>query len=506
MEYCEKKTLRDLIRQGLQKDQEEIWRLFRQILEGLAHIHGLNVVHRDLKPENIFIDAASNVKIGDFGLATSGQYTISDKSASAAVHMSGEMTRSIGTAFYVAPEVRSSVGGTYTSKVDMYSLGIIFFEMCFRPLIPGMDRQRVGEGLRKKQPIFPSDFKPSDMPVQTDIVLSLLNHSPKDRPSSSELLRSGRLPMQMENETIRQALAGLTDSKSPYYDKMMQALFSIPTNQAKDYAWEMGVVNHSSSDLLLQGLVKQKLISIFRHHGAVETPRTVLFPRSGHYGSNAVQVLDERGTLLQLPYDLTLPHARAIAKHDPPVERSFAFGRVFRDRESGGQPLTFGEVERGTLLQLPYDLTLPHARAIAKHDPPVERSFAFGRVFRDRESGGQPLTFGEVDFDIVSNDTLDLALKEAEVVKVLDEIVGSFPSLAAAQMCFHLNHSDLLDLIFDFCRIDPGIRQAVADTLSKLNVGSWSWQKIRTELRSPLIGVSAPSLDDLQRFDFRGMF
>ncbi|CZT46280.1 probable cpc-3 protein [Rhynchosporium secalis] len=451
MEYCEKKTLRDLIRQGLKKDEEEIWRLFRQILEGLAHIHGLNVVHRDLKPENIFIDAASNVKIGDFGLATSGQYTMADKSSSAASQMSGEMTRSIGTAFYVAPEVRSSVGGTYTSKVDMYSLGIIFFEMCFRPLIPGMDRQRVGEGLRQKQTVFPPEYNASELPMQTDIVLSLLNHSPKDRLSSSELLKSGRLPVQIEDETIRQAIAGLTDSKSPYYDKMMKALFTTPANQAKDYAWEMGVVNHNANDLLLQGLVKQKLISIFRHHGAVETPRTVLFPRSGHYGSNAVQLLDERGTLLQLPYDLTLPHARAIAKHDSPVQRSFAFGRVFRDRESGGQPLTFGEV----------------------------------------------------DFDIVSSDTLDLALKEAEVIKVLDEIVGNFPSLAASQMCFHLNHADLLDLIFDFCRIDPSIRQPVADTLSKLNVGTWSWQKIRTELRSPIIGVSAPSLDDLQRFDYR---
>jgi len=73
MEYCEKRTLRDLIKRGLYKENEEVWRLFRQILEGLAHIHGLNVVHRDLKPENVFIDAASNVKIGDFGLATSGQ-------------------------------------------------------------------------------------------------------------------------------------------------------------------------------------------------------------------------------------------------------------------------------------------------------------------------------------------------------------------------------------------------------------------------------------------------
>ena len=152
---------------------------------------------------------------------------------------------------------------------------------------------------------------------------------------------------------------------------------------------------------------------------------------------------------------------------------------------------------------MPYDLTLPHARAIAKHQPSVLRSFAFGPVFRDRQSGGQPQTFGEVDFDIVSVDTLDLALKEAEVIKVLDEVVVSFPALSTTQMCFHLNHADLLDLIFSFCRIDHNIRQLVSDTLSKLNIQQYTWQKIKTELRSPLIGVSATSVDDLQRFDFR---
>jgi len=54
------------------------------------------------------------------------------------------MTRSIGTVFYVAPEVKSSVGGTYTSKVDMYSLGIIFFEMCYQPVV-GMERALIVE-------------------------------------------------------------------------------------------------------------------------------------------------------------------------------------------------------------------------------------------------------------------------------------------------------------------------------------------------------------------------
>lgn len=94
--------------------------MFRQILEGLCHIHSLNIVHRDLKPENIFIssgpDGLDNVKIGDFGLATSGQLAIDRSTASLDA---SDMTRSIGTAVYVAPEVRTGGSGSYTSKVDV---------------------------------------------------------------------------------------------------------------------------------------------------------------------------------------------------------------------------------------------------------------------------------------------------------------------------------------------------------------------------------------------------
>jgi translation initiation factor 2-alpha kinase 4 len=332
MEYCDKRTLRDIIKRGLYKEDEEMWRLLRQILEGLVHIHGLNVVHRDLKPENIFIDGTSSVKIGDFGLATSGQYSTVDRPSSAVPHTtSGEMTKSIGTAFYVAPEVSSSIGGgSYTSKVDMYSLGVILFEMCFRPLLPGMERAEIGQNLRLEKPVLPKDFDFVGKPVQAGIIESLLARNPKERPSSVELLQGGKLPVQMESETIRRALAGLSDSQSPYYQKMMSTLFATQNNQAKDFAWDMDTTSQSSSTLLLQGLVKQQLITIFRHHGAVETPRSILFPRSRHYGPNAVQLLDANGTLLQLPFDLTLPHARSLAKHEPSVLRSFAFGSVFR--------------------------------------------------------------------------------------------------------------------------------------------------------------------------------
>jgi hypothetical protein len=62
MEYCENKTLWDVIQGGLV--ESECWRLLHQILEGLDHIHKVGLIHRDLKPTNIFLDRDGNVKIG----------------------------------------------------------------------------------------------------------------------------------------------------------------------------------------------------------------------------------------------------------------------------------------------------------------------------------------------------------------------------------------------------------------------------------------------------------
>jgi eukaryotic translation initiation factor 2-alpha kinase 4 len=238
---------------------------------------------------------------------------------------------------------------------------------------------------------------------------------------------------------------------------MMSALFSQTLNrQVKDVTWDMGANSgaHSmkDSDVVLQTLVKDRLISVFRRHGAVESKRPLLFPRSPHYAnSNVVQLLDPSGTLVQLPFDLTLPHARVIARN--------------------------AQVS--------------------------EKSYCFADVFRDTYTGGAPRTNGEADFDIVSYDTKDLGLKEAEVIKVMDEIIEGFPSLASAQMCFHLNHSDLIELIMDYCRINVPQRPAVKEVLSKLNIQGNTWQKIRNDLRAPTIGVSSTSLDDLAKFDWR---
>ena len=456
MEYCERHTLRDVIRKGIDENPDDGWRLFRQILDGLVHIHSRGIIHRDLKPDNIFIDSTGNPRIGDFGLATTGQFQIVDKAASGG-NIDGNMTRSVGTTFYVAPELSSNVRGDYTQKVDMYSLGIIFFEMCF-PLKTAMERDRTIRAIREREHILPADFKSPEKSLQGSIILSLISHRPSERPTSSELLRSGKIPVKIEDDIIRQAIEGLSDQNSPYYHQMMTALFSqTPSRQVKDYMWEMkpataATPSVNSITLMLQTLVKERLSALFRRHGALQSNRQVLFPSSVHYAnSNAVQLIDSAGTLVQLPFDLTLPHARTIAR--------FA--------------------------------------------PPADKTYAFGDVFRQTPSGGAPRSFGEADFDIISTDTLDLALKEAEVIKVLDEVVDEFPCFSGSQMCFHLNHSKLLDIILDFCRISVPQRPAVKEVLSKLHTQHWDWQKIRNELRSPTLDIASTSLDDMARFDFR---
>ncbi|KAL2010403.1 hypothetical protein VTN00DRAFT_6210 [Thermoascus crustaceus] len=450
MEYCEKHTLRDLIQNGLYDDVDRSWRLFRQILDGLKHIHSHGIIHRDLKPDNIFIDVANNPRIGDFGLATSGQFSTAVRSSGGADF--GNFTRSIGTTFYVAPEMKSVSTGNYDEKVDMYALGIIFFEMC-HPLKTSMERVQTLEEIRQEHHTLPSTFQQSEKVVQGEIIESLLSHRPSERPSAAELLQSGKIPLQVEEESFRKAIVDLlSDPNSPDYKKILSTIFAQSPKKFEDIAWDMDSRGTpAANEMLVRGLVKERLSSVFRRHGAVETTRQMLFPRSEHYGNGVVRLLDSSGNLVQLPYDLTLPNARAIPRQDSSLERTFSFGTVYRESSHGGEPRTHTEA----------------------------------------------------DFDIVSYNTLDLALKEAEVIKVLDEVIDEFPTLKSVPICFHINHSDLLELIMQFCRITPAQAPAVKEIVSKLNVGKWTMQKIRSELRSPTVGVASTSLDDLARFDFR---
>ena len=460
MEYCDKQTLRDLIRGDLYSNIEEAWRLFRQILEGLAYIHANGVIHRDLKPENIFItlDQSNTVRIGDFGLARPGEAT--DKLGSSKNFIDPKLTASIGTSIYVAPEVKSSGGGSYNEKADMYSLGIILFEMSYS-LLTGMERAQILGDLRQFNPRLPSIFDSTEKLLQGEIIKTLVRHKVNERPSSQDLLRSGKIPSPIEDETIQTALRSLSDKNSSFYAKFLSELFSQrrdvsrpETMNAKDYSFDLDQELKAETEGLLQCFIRDQLIAVFRRHGAVEMQRPQLLPSSASvlYGETAVKLLDTAGNVMLLPYDLTLPFARLLAKKD-------------------------GEIS--------------------------EKSFTFGYVFRGAPAGHHPRMHGEVDFDIVSEDSLDLALREAEVVKVMDEIIDNIPSLTNANVSYQISHSKLLNTVLRFCHVPSEKTSAVKQIISRLNIGQWNWAKIKTELRSPSVAIPSTCLEDLARFDFR---
>uniref|UniRef100_A0A8D2JHD7 Eukaryotic translation initiation factor 2 alpha kinase 2 n=1 Tax=Varanus komodoensis TaxID=61221 RepID=A0A8D2JHD7_VARKO len=119
MQYCEKGTLENWIENesGKESSRNDALIKFQQILEGVNYIHMSNFIHRDLKPSNIFISSDDKIKIGDFGLVTSG-----------ANDPLTERTAGIGTASYRPPEQEKN---NYGKEVDIFPLGLILLEMLY---------------------------------------------------------------------------------------------------------------------------------------------------------------------------------------------------------------------------------------------------------------------------------------------------------------------------------------------------------------------------------------
>ncbi|TMS33123.1 hypothetical protein L596_000899 [Steinernema carpocapsae] len=68
MEFCTKSTLRSLISgEHLFKQPKKIWRIFREVLNGLQYMHHLGIIHRDIKPMNILLGANDQAKLAILG-------------------------------------------------------------------------------------------------------------------------------------------------------------------------------------------------------------------------------------------------------------------------------------------------------------------------------------------------------------------------------------------------------------------------------------------------------
>ncbi|CAG2213692.1 EIF2AK2 [Mytilus edulis] len=150
MEYCNQ-TLRDFIENMNVYDrcdrELEQRRILGEIVDGIKYIHDENIMHRDLNPRNIFLSKSGTVKIGDFGIARPENLTEGSKIMSS---KDENLTSYIGTKLYCGPEVLNC-DKKYDKRIDLYSLGLIIFEMWFT-FQTEMERCKIFEGLLQHDP------------------------------------------------------------------------------------------------------------------------------------------------------------------------------------------------------------------------------------------------------------------------------------------------------------------------------------------------------------------
>ncbi|CAG8506866.1 2265_t:CDS:10, partial [Dentiscutata heterogama] len=443
MEYCENKTLKDIIDNGVKED--EGWRL--------------GMIHRDLKPSNIFLDAKGDVKIGDFGLATTNEsdalFDPGTCRLSTFYRMNSRedsMTGDVGTLLYGAPEVATNpvVGTRYNQKVDIYSLGIILFEIFYK-FSTEMERRITILNLRRPDITFPKDFPLDKMNRQVNIIRWCLQHNAKNRPTSIDLLKCEWLPAKIEDEHLQEFMRTIANPNNPHYLSLISELFAQSSDKHKDFIYDVGNVAFSSTYALTFGRVRDYMVKIFRHHGAVELSTPLLMPKSDIYEDDkkAVYLIDKGGGIVQLPYDLTVPFSRYVSRNN------------------------ITDLKR----------------------------YTFDRVYRETIEGQPPRIVNEADFDIIHSTPAPM-ISEAEIIKVVDEVLEEFPPLKTNNYCFFVNHTNIIETIFEWCRIPVEIRRGVYSLLSQLDK-KYTMNQIKTQLMEKY-NLPRSVLDELVLFDIRG--
>lgn len=233
MEYVPGLTLKQKIKADAPLDISTAVHIAKDIADGLSHAHANNIVHCDVKPHNILMTTDNRAKIADFGIARA--VTESTMTYSGSV---------IGSVHYFSPEQARGAG--ITPKSDVYSLGIVLYEMLTNHL-PFIADNPVSIAMKhvEEEPISPSAYRSDISPMLEAIVMRAMNKSPDMRPSSAELVQ--------ELDNVEKTF-GVSKELDPDATQILNRVdTSIPSRRANQ------INKRNSSDSDKQPFIKSKL-------------------------------------------------------------------------------------------------------------------------------------------------------------------------------------------------------------------------------------------------------
>lgn len=245
MEFIDGITLKQYIEQQGELKWREALYFTVQILQALQHAHEKGIIHRDIKPQNIMLLEDGTIKVMDFGIARFTQaetQTMTDKA--------------IGSVHYIAPE--QARGGYINDKADIYSVGVMLYEMLTGQL-PFVADNAVSVAIMQMQaePTPPTRINPSIPKGLEEITMHAMEKNPAQRfPSAADMLedveRFRRNPEMTFNygEQMDHAYARGTD----IYDDVRSA----PQKYNDNYEYEEEYVrskNGARASMIVTGIV-----------------------------------------------------------------------------------------------------------------------------------------------------------------------------------------------------------------------------------------------------------
>ena len=306
MEYVPGDTLKTRIQQEGHLSVEESLQIAKDIASALEQAHRNNLVHCDIKPHNILMMPDGHIKVADFGIARA--VTASTMTYSGSV---------IGSVHYFSPE--QAKGSMITPKSDIYSLGVVMYEMLTGQL-PFTGETSVGIAIKHLQEEAPTvrQADPSIPPVVEAIVSKAMGKVAEERPSATEMIRDIE---QAESMLYQKTASAVPD---PFETQVLPRVSAdMPVSHARqsvEPAEEKSSVFKSKKFVLglVAILIMGFFVGSFLSYGKFWSTAEVVVPDVvGKQMTLAKQILEDKNLRVKIAetYDASVPAGQVVSQY-----------------------------------------------------------------------------------------------------------------------------------------------------------------------------------------------